>query len=139
MYFCFYPTRYLCTGYISKQIAAKYAALCLFFFFFFFANPISTIFDHGGPWDGVKRSWLVVLQTGPEKASLKMPGSSLPWGCFNDISDGSPRATAGAGKYRVCFLEPVGLDSQEEFHAANEGRCSPPADETLSVKEGNTR
>lgn len=81
----------------------------------------------------------MVLQTGPEKASLKMPGSSLPWGCFNDISDGSPRATAGAGKYRVCFLEPVGLDSQEEFHAANEGRCSPPADETLSVKEGNTR
>lgn len=37
------------------------------------------------------------------------------------------------------FLEPVGLDSQEEFQAANEGKCLPPADETLSVKEGNTR
>lgn len=37
------------------------------------------------------------------------------------------------------FLEPVGLDSQEEFQAANEVKCLPPADETLSVKEGDTR
>lgn len=37
------------------------------------------------------------------------------------------------------FLEPVSLDSQEEFQAANEGKCSPPADETVSGKEGNTR
>lgn len=63
----------------------------------FLTNPIFTNFDRG-LWDGVKRSWLVVPQTGPERASLKMSGSSLPWGCFNDISDGSPRA--GAGEYR---------------------------------------
>lgn len=37
------------------------------------------------------------------------------------------------------FLEPVGLDSQEEFQAPNEVKCLPPADETLSVKEGDTR
>lgn len=34
------------------------------------------------------------------------------------------------------FLEPVGLDSQEEFQAANEVKCLPPADETLSERRG---
>lgn len=64
------------------------------------------------------------------------PGSSLPWGCFNDISDGSPRA--GAGKYRVSSW------SRLVWILKKDSRLQMREDAHLqlmrhSVKEGDTR